>query len=98
MNDDPAARSWKEAVQGIGARLRRDYEARVWPYGQGIDFWGNSTTVELGVPLGGRIGPYWGHQVSYAKRTGPLGLFGPRVIVKDFAAVERELRDAIEAW
>jgi hypothetical protein len=52
----------------------------------------------LGVPLGGRIGSYWGHQVRYAKRTGPLGLFGPRVVIKGFPEIERELRDAIEAW
>lgn len=98
VKDDPAAQSWKDAVRDLSVRIHRDYAERVAPFGRGIDIWGNSTTIELGVRLGGRVGPMWGHQIRYAKRTGPLGLFGPRVIIKDFAAVERELRSAIDAW
>ncbi len=98
MSDDSSARSWKDAVRQLGDRLRRDYESRVWPFARGLDFSGNSTVVELGIALGGRVGPMTGFQIRYAKRTGPLGLFGPRVILKDFGTVERELRQAIENW
>ncbi len=98
MNDDPSARSWKDAIRQLRDRLDRDYRPRVTRFARGLDTWGNSTIIGVDVPLGGRVGPMWGHQVRYARKTGPLGLFGPRVILKDFGTVERELRRALEAW
>jgi hypothetical protein len=87
-----------EGIRDLRGRLERDYQARVWQFARGMDVWGNSTVVGLDLPLGGRIGPMTGHHVRYAKKTGPLGWFGPRISLLDFNAVEAELRVWLEAW
>ncbi|MBI2756897.1 MAG: hypothetical protein HYX52_09335 [Chloroflexi bacterium] len=98
MPDDPLVDSWRDVMRQLDHRLVRDYLSRVRRFGRGVGVWGNSTTVGVDVPLGGRIGPMWGHEVRYAKRTGPLGLFGSRIIIKDLDAVEAELRQALDEW
>lgn len=98
MRGGRRTQNWRVSVRELDDRIHRDLGPRVALFAQGIDVWGNSTMVGVDIRLGGRIGPLWGHRVRYAKKHGPLGLFGPRTILKDFADVESELRGAVEQW
>src|SRR2546423_79281 len=93
------AEDWKLQVRELASRLERDYQTRVARFAKGLDVWGNSTTVGFDIRLGRRrMGPMWGTHVRYARRRGPLGLFGPRVQVRDLAEVEATFREKIDEW
>lgn len=47
---------WKLAIRGLADRLHRDYALRVSPFAQGLDVWGNSTTVGFEIRPGPRFG------------------------------------------
>ena len=89
---------WKLAIRQLGDRLERDYLERVSKVARGFGIWGSSTEVGYEIPLGGRIGRLEGNSARYARKTGPLGLFGPRVLVRDLADIEREFRLEIDSW
>jgi hypothetical protein len=89
---------WKGAISQLGDRLEHDYLARVRRVAGGFGIWGSSTMVGYEIPLGGRVGRMAGNHVRYARRSGFLGLFGPRVLVRDLGNIEREFRREIEAW
>jgi hypothetical protein len=90
--------NWQLAIRQLGDRLERDYVARVTKVARGFGIWGSSTEVGYEIPLGGRIGRLDGKSARYARKTGPLGLFGRRVLVRDLADIEREFRLEIESW
>jgi hypothetical protein len=86
---------WKAAIGQFADRLERDYRERIGRYARGLDVWGNSTTVGYDIPLGGRIGRSDGGIARYAKRTGFLGMFGPRIRIRELADIEAEFRREI---
>src|SRR2546428_4345629 len=89
---------WKSAIGQLGDRLERDYLERVRKVAGGFGIWGSSTVVGYEIPLGGRIGRMVGSRIQYARRSGFLGVFGPRVLVRDLGDIEDEFRREIETW
>jgi hypothetical protein len=96
-SEDPLI-DWKSAIGQLGDRLERDYLEPVKKFARGFGIWGSSTVVGYEIPLGGRVGRMVGKRAQYARRRGFLGLFGPRVLVRDLADIEDEFRREIEAW
>src|SRR5437899_1004692 len=101
MNKDGKAdplTNWRGAIGDLADRLEGDYLERVRRVAAGFGIWGSSTQVGYEIPLGPRIGRVVGEHVRYARKTGPFGLIGRRVLIRDLADIEREFREQIEAW
>jgi hypothetical protein len=86
-------------IDPLLARLERDYRDRFVAAGaSAFNAWGNSAKVGVEALFGTTAGPAWLMSVRYASRTGWRGLFGPFVAFKPLEEVERELREAMEAY
>jgi hypothetical protein len=86
-------------IDSLLERLERDYRDRFVAAGaSAFNAWGNSAKVGVEALFGTTGGPAWLISVRYASRTGWRGLFGPFVASRSLEEVERELREAMEAY
>jgi len=78
-------------------RLERDFRDRFFAVGAtGFDAWTNATTIGVEARFGRIAGPIVAPTVTYARRTGWLGLFGPIRALRTLAEAEADLRRKIE--
>ena len=82
----------------LAERLETEYRERVERAGGGFGVWLGGTRAGVEILLGGRIGPVDGTSIKYARRTGPLGLWGRRIALHDIGEIERELREFVDSW
>jgi hypothetical protein len=87
----------KGALLAVCERLEADYRDRFIAAGaSAFNAWANATTFGVEALYGTGIGPAWNASVSYARREGPFGLFGPARPLKTLQEAEHELREQIE--
>ena len=86
-----------DALLAICDRLEADYRDRFIAAGaSAFNAWANATKIVVEADYGGSFGTVRGASVSYARRTGPFGKFGPAKPFKTLEEAERELREQIE--
>src|SRR5438045_3931467 len=95
----PELDNWRAAVREVCDRLEGDYFDRVKPFTEGFGTWASATMIGYEIPLPGRFGGrLMVSNARYARRTGPFGLFGRRVKVRNLADIETEFRKQIDEW
>jgi len=87
---------WKAAVREFCDRLEHDYVNQVTRFAGGFGTWPIARRSAVKFRLG-ECGRRIGRSERYAKHV-LLGLFGPRVLVRDLSEIESEFRREIDPW